>query len=81
MVTRGAVLSTIKVDEGPAAAARFPALSDADPDATEILSVPSPVPDMITVGDEVSVPIKLSEPLAVPVLMSVTLAVLNVFAL
>src|SRR5258708_1506275 len=39
----GGVLSTMNVVLGPAAGARFPAVSDAVPAAMEIPSVPSPV--------------------------------------
>ena len=69
----GAVLSTVKVVLGPAAAAVLPAVSDAVPAASETPTVPSPV-----MLDNVTVRV-LPEPLtstwpteALPVVFTVT---------
>ena len=77
----GAVLSTVNVPLGPAAGARFPAVSLAVPAAIEIPKVPLPVmPEIVTVR-VVPLPVTPTEPLAVPVAFKVTSAALSVLAL
>ena len=74
METVGAVLSTLKVVLGPAAAAVFPALSLAVAEAKEMPKVPSPVIELIvTVLVLVPEPLTATVPSADPVLLSVTL--------
>ena len=81
IATEGSVLSTMKVVLGPAAAARFPAMSLAVPAASEMPSVPSPVIEPIVTVRVLPAPLMLTVPLAVPVLLSVTSAVDSVLAL
>ena len=72
MLKVGAVLSSVKVLEGPAAAVEFPAASAAVADAIEIPIVPSPeqlesvtvlvaVPAPDTAAVHVAVPVALTE--------------------
>ena len=66
------VLSTVKGVLGPAAGAKFPAVSVAVPAATEIPRVPSPViPETVTVR-VVPLPEIPTVAVAVPVLLNVT---------
>lgn len=75
----GGVLSTVKVVAGPAAGAKFAALSLAVPAAMEMPSVPVPVILLIvTVRVVLPEPLTLTVPLAVPVLFRVTLAAISV---
>jgi hypothetical protein len=68
----GAVLSTVKVVLGPAAAALLPAVSLALPAAIEIPSVPLPViAERVTVRVAVPVPETPTAPSAVLVLFNV----------
>ena len=81
METLTAVLSTVNVPLGPAAAAMLPARSDAVPAAMLIPIVPEPVMlEIVTVRVVVPVPVTENAPLAVPVLLSVMLPVANVTA-
>ena len=77
--TVGAVLSTVKVVLGPAAAAVLPAVSEAVPAPIEMPSVPSPVMlDNVTVR---VIPLPVTETLpalADPVLFTVMLPLDNV---
>ena len=71
MLMVGGVVSTRKVALGPAAGARFPAVSEAVLAAMEIFRVPVPEPppeiaEMVTVR-VLPVPVTLTVPLAVPV--------------
>ena len=81
MLTAGPVLSTIKVELGPAAAAKLPALSDAVPAASEIPSEPSPVMELIVTVRVVPEPVTATVPEALPVAFSVTLPAASVLAL
>ena len=68
----GAVLLTLKVVEGPAPAAAFPAASEAVAEASVTPIVPSPVQDESeTVRVDVPVPETAREQSAVPVLFKV----------
>ena len=68
----GAVLSIVKVVDGPAPAAVFPAASEAVAEAKVIPTVPSPVhEDRDTVRVAVPVPLTTTVQSAVPVLLSV----------
>jgi hypothetical protein len=79
MVGGGGVLSTIQVPLGPAAAAWFPARSDAVFATIEIPSVPSPViAPIVTVLVVVPLPLTVGAPVFTPVLFSVTLAAARV---
>jgi len=79
MLTVGAVLSTVNVVDGPAAAALLPALSLAVDAAIDMPIVPSPViDDTVTVRVEVPDPLTAAVPLAVPVLFNVTLPAASV---
>ena len=81
MLIVGAVLSTVNVPLGPAAGARFPAVSLAVPAPMEIPKVPLPlIPEIVTVR-VVPLPETPTEPLAVPVAFKVTSAALSVLAL
>ena len=72
IVNVGAVLSTLKVVEGPADAAEFPAASTAVSAAMEIPTVPSPVQlESVTVRVAVPIPLTAFEHVAVPVVLSV----------
>ena len=63
------------------AGARFPARSDAVPDAIEIPRLPSPVIPLIVTVRVRPVPLTPTVPLAVPVLFNVMLAGANVLLL
>ena len=77
----GAVLSTVKVEDGPAAGAVFPARSLAVPDAIEIPKVPSPlILEMVTVR-VVPEPVTPKVPVAVPVVFKVIFPVASVLEL
>ena len=78
IATAGGVLSTVKVELGPAAGALLHVLSSAVPAAIEIPSVPSPEMLLtVTVRVVLPVPETLTTPLAVPVLLSVMFAALS----
>ena len=67
----GAVLSTIKVEEGPVPEAVFPEASDAVPEAIEMETVPSPVQLVsVIVRVEAPAPLTAFEQVAVPVVLS-----------
>ena len=69
----GAVLSSMKVVDGPAAPALFAEASTAVPAAIEIPTVPSPEhEDRVTVRVLVPAPLTAAEQLAVPVVLTVT---------
>jgi len=68
----GAVLSTVKVALGPAAAAVLPARSEAVPAAIEMPSVPLPVMLETVTVRVVLLPVTATDPDAVPVVFSVT---------
>ena len=74
----GAVLSTLKVALGPAAAALFPAVSLAVLAAIDIPIVPSPVVLMVTVLSVVPLPVMATVPAAVPVVFKDTSPSVNV---
>ncbi len=79
LFTTGAELSTTIAALGPAAAARLPALSFAEPAATDIRRVPSPlIPDIVTVRMVVPEPVTATVPFAVPVLSKVISAAVRV---
>ena len=68
----GAVLSSVKVVDGPAAAAVFPAASEAEAAAIVIPIVPSPEhDDRVTVRVEVPAPVTAAVQSADPVLLTV----------
>ena len=76
ITTVGAVLSSVNVVEGPAAAAVFPAKSLAEAAATEIPIVPSPEhDDKVTVRVEVPAPVTAAEQSAVPPLLTVKIGI------
>ena len=71
----GAVLSTVKVLLGPAAAALLPRVSEAVAAAREIPTAPSPLQELrVTVLVVVPLPLTAEEQLAVPPALTVTLA-------
>ena len=75
----GAVLSSVKVVEGPAAAVVLPEASTAVPDAMEIPMVPSPVhEESVTVRVDVPVPLTAAEQVAVPDVLTVISPLANV---
>ena len=70
--TVGAVLSSVKVVEGPSAAAVFPAASVADPAATVIPTAPSPEQDdRVNVRVAMPAPLTAAEQVAVPEALTV----------
>ena len=70
--TVGAVLSSVKVVDGPTAAAVFPAASEAEAAATEIPTAPSPEQDVrVTVRVVVPAPLTAAEQVAVPEVFTV----------
>ena len=70
--TVGAVLSSAKVVEGPAAAVVFPEASTAVPAAIEIPPDPSPEQlDRVTVLVDVPAPLTAAEQVAVPEVLTV----------
>ena len=77
----GAVLSTVKIVLGPAAGARFPAVSLAVPAAIEMPNVPLPVIPLIVTVRVAPLQDTPTEPLAVPVAFNVTSPGANVLAL
>ena len=77
----GAVLSTMNAVLALGAGARFPARSDAVPDAIEIPRLPSPVIPLIVTVRVRPVPLTPTVPLAVPVLFNLMLAGANVLLL
>ena len=79
--TVGAVLSSVNVLDGPAAAAVFPAASEAEAEATEIPTAPSPVHDeRVTVRVVVPAPLTAAEQVAVPEALTVMSALASVTA-
>ena len=80
-VMAGAVLSTINVVLGPAAAALLPAVSVAVPAATEMPIVPSPVILLIVTVRVLPLPEIATVPLAVPVLFNVIFPAASVLEL
>ncbi len=72
---------TVNVVLGPAAAARFPTVSDAVPEAIEMPRVPSPLMlEMVTVRVVRPEPDTATVPVAVPVVLSATLPFASVTA-
>ena len=70
--TVGAVLSSVKVVDGPTPAAVLPAASEAEPEATVIPTAPSPVQlESVTVRVEVPAPVTAAVQSADPVLFTV----------
>ena len=77
--TVGAVLSSVNVLEGPAAAAVFPAESAAEAAAIEIPTAPSPEQDdNVTVRVAVPAPLTAAEQAAVPEALTVISALAKV---
>ena len=77
----GTVLSSIKVVDGPALKAEFPAESAAVPEAIEIPIVPSPEQeDSVTVRVEVPAPLTAAEHVADPDVLTVTSPLASVTA-
>ena len=81
IVTVGAVLSSVNVLEGPAAAAVFPAESEAVAAAREIPTAPSPEQDdRVTVRVAEPAPLTAAEQAAVPDALTVMSALAKVTA-
>ena len=82
METPGPVLSTVKIELGPADRAVFPRESTAVFEAIDILRVPSPVmPETVTIRVVDPVPDTETVPFAVPVLFRVMCDELRVIEL
>src|SRR5687768_4492831 len=81
MLMLGAVLSTAKVLLGPAAGAKFPAVSLAVPAAMEIPKAPLPLILSLLAALPISLPDTPIVPVAVPVAFKVMSVPLSVLAL